>query len=80
MHYFWGMARNFSQEDRGLSGRLRSMQMGVFAEDIVVLEAQQKSIDANPAMKLQAYKIDQGGVRARQIIERLRAAEEAGPQ
>lgn len=80
MHYFWGMARNFAQDDRGFSGRMRAMQAGVFAEDIVVLEAQQRSIAANPDEKLRAYNIDQGGVRARQIIERLRAAEQAGSQ
>lgn len=78
MHYFWGMARNFGQDDPGLSGRLATMQGGVFAEDIVVLEAQQKAIDANPDMKLRGYNIDQGGVRARQVIDRLRAAEEQG--
>ncbi|MBU6252925.1 MAG: aromatic ring-hydroxylating dioxygenase subunit alpha [Alphaproteobacteria bacterium] len=77
MHYFWGMARNFAQEDRGLSARLKAMQAGVFAEDIVVLEAQQCSIEANPQEKVQAYNIDQGGIRSRQIIERLRAAERA---
>ena len=40
-------------------------------EDVEVLEAQQRSIAANPDLRLSAYNIDQGGVRVRQIIKRL---------
>ena len=44
-----------------------------------MLEAQQRSIIANPGMKLSAYNIDQGGVRARQqIARRMRDAEDVG--
>lgn len=70
MHYFWGMARNFDLVDTGFGTRFKRAQGGVFAEDIVILEAQQRSIEANPDLKLQSYNIDQGGVRARQIIAR----------
>ncbi|MDB5720842.1 MAG: aromatic ring-hydroxylating dioxygenase subunit alpha [Alphaproteobacteria bacterium] len=74
-HYFWGMARNFDVDDTGFTARFRRQQGGVFDEDIVVLEAQQRSIERNPGLKLRAYNIDQGGVKARLVIERLRAAE-----
>ena len=70
-HYFWGMARNFDIDDPGFTARFKAQQGGVFLEDVEVLEAQQRSIEANPDMKLRAYSIDQGGVRARRIIERL---------
>jgi len=70
-HYFWGMARNFDVADVGFTARFKAQQGGVFMEDVEVLEAQQRSIAANPGMKLMAYNIDQGGVRARQIIKRL---------
>ena len=70
-HYFWGMARNFDVADQGFTARFKAQQGGVFAEDVEVLEAQQRSITANPELKLSAYNIDQGGVRARQIIKRL---------
>jgi vanillate O-demethylase monooxygenase subunit len=40
-------------------------------EDVAILEAQQRSILANPALKLKAFSIDTGGVRARQVIARL---------
>lgn len=76
-HYFWGMARNFDIEDTGFTARFKAQQSGVFLEDVEVLEAQQRSIEANPAMKLRGYNIDEGGVKARAIIKRLIRANEA---
>jgi vanillate O-demethylase monooxygenase subunit len=76
MHYFWGMARSFDVDDAGFTARFKRQQGGVFAEDKEILEAQQRSILANPAMRLNAYNIDQGGVRARQIIDRLIRAQQ----
>ena len=58
--------------------RVDAELVGVFLEDVEILEAQQRSITANPARRMQAYSIDQGGVRARQMIERIRKAEGAG--
>ena len=74
-HYFWGMARNFAIDDPGFGARFKSQQGGVFAEDVEILEAQQRSIAANPDLRLNAYSIDQGGVRARQMIDRIRRVE-----
>ncbi|MEO9600342.1 aromatic ring-hydroxylating dioxygenase subunit alpha [Parasphingorhabdus sp.] len=74
-HYFWGMARDFRTDDPGFGARFRQQQSGVFAEDVEILEAQQRSIAANPDRKLQAYNIDEGGVRARRMIERTRKTE-----
>lgn len=70
MHYFWGMARSFDTDDAGFTARFKRQQSGVFAEDVEILEAQQRAILANPELRLNAYQIDQGGVRARQIITR----------
>jgi vanillate O-demethylase monooxygenase subunit len=78
-HYFWGMARNFDIDDAGFTARFKKQQGGVFLEDVEVLEAQQRSISANPDLKLRAYAIDQGGVKARIIIDRLRKAQ-IGPE
>jgi len=69
-HYFWGMARNFETNDAGFTARFKAQQGQVFSEDKVVLEAQQIAIRKNPDMRLNAYAIDQGGVRARQLITR----------
>ena len=76
-HYFWGMARNFAIHDGGVGTRLRRQQGSVFQEDVEVLEAQQRSIDANPGLKLRAFNIDSGGVRARMIIDSMRNAASA---
>ena len=72
-HYFWGMARNFDIDDAGFTARFKAQQGGVFLQDVEILEAQQRSIDANPDLKLRAYNIDEGGVRARRVIDRLSA-------
>jgi phenylpropionate dioxygenase-like ring-hydroxylating dioxygenase large terminal subunit len=72
-HYFWGMARNFDIADAGFTARFKQQQGGVFMEDVAVLEAQQLSILRNPALKLKAFSIDTGGIRARQVIERMLA-------
>ncbi|MCJ2180974.1 hypothetical protein [Novosphingobium album (ex Hu et al. 2023)] len=69
-HYFWGMARNFDIDDAGFTSRFKQQQGGVFLQDKEVLEAQQKAIPANPGLKLSAYRIDEGGTRARQLIAR----------
>ena len=73
-HYFWGMARNFDIHDTGFTARFKAQQGKVFMEDVEILEAQQRSILANPALSLRAFNIDAGAVRARRIIERLAAA------
>ena len=73
-NYFWGMARSFEIGDPGFTARFRQQQSRVFAEDVEILEAQQRSLVANPTLKLNAYNIDEGGVRARQIIARTIAA------
>jgi phenylpropionate dioxygenase-like ring-hydroxylating dioxygenase large terminal subunit len=70
-HYFWGMARNFDIHDAGFTARFKKQQGEVFLEDVAVLEAQQRSILANPNVKLKAFNIDAGGVRARQAINRM---------
>jgi vanillate O-demethylase monooxygenase subunit len=72
------MARNFDIDDAGFTARFKAQQGQVFDEDVEVLEAQQRSIAANPDMKLRGYSIDQGSVRARTIIKRLAEAEIAG--
>ena len=68
-HYFWGMARNFLINDAGFTQRFKEQQGGVFLEDREVLEAQQISVDRNPQLKLRAFNIDVGGVRARMLID-----------
>lgn len=78
-HYYWGMARNFDTDDAGFTARFKSQQGGVFLQDKEVLEAQQGAILANPGLGLRAFRIDEGGVRARQIISRaIKEQQDAG--
>jgi vanillate O-demethylase monooxygenase subunit len=80
MHYFWGMARNFNPSDRALTASIREGQGRIFAEDLAVLEAQQRNLSAHPGRRLLALNIDAGGVQSRKVIERLVAAEQAARQ
>ena len=75
--YHWGMARNFEIDDRGLTGRIREAQAQVFREDIAVLEGQQANIGRLPERYLANFNIDEGGVRARRLIRKALAAQEA---
>jgi vanillate O-demethylase monooxygenase subunit len=68
--YFWGLARNFAVDDLGLTHRIKAQQGGVFLQDVEILEAQQKSMDQNPDLRLRALNIDAGAVRSRMLIEK----------
>ncbi|HLU19276.1 MAG TPA: aromatic ring-hydroxylating dioxygenase subunit alpha [Pusillimonas sp.] len=69
--YFWGMARNFKADDPELTKVIRDGQGKIFAEDLAVLEAQQRNLQANPDRKLLMLNIDTGGVQARRILDRI---------
>jgi vanillate O-demethylase monooxygenase subunit len=75
MWYFWGMARNFRPEDRGLTAQIRDGQGKIFSEDLEVLERQQRNLLHWPQRNLLRLNIDAGGVQARKIIDRWIAAE-----
>ena len=69
--YFWGMARSFDIHDQGFTERFKAQQGVVFMEDVAMLEAQQRSLDANPHLKARTFDIDAGGALARRVIGRL---------
>jgi vanillate O-demethylase monooxygenase subunit len=75
--YFWGMARHFNPKDKALTASIREGQSKIFAEDLEMLERQQKNIAAWPERGLLKLNIDAGGVQARRVLERLVAAERA---
>ncbi|HEY9096755.1 MAG TPA: aromatic ring-hydroxylating dioxygenase subunit alpha, partial [Hydrogenophaga sp.] len=76
--YFWGMARRFQPQDVALTATIREGQGKIFAEDLEMLDRQQKNLLAWPGRKLLALNIDAGGVQSRRVIERLHALEQAG--
>jgi vanillate O-demethylase monooxygenase subunit len=73
--YFWGMARNFRPDDAELTASIRQGQGKIFAEDMEMLERQQRNLLEHPRRDLLKLNIDAGGVQSRRIIERLLASE-----
>ena len=80
MHYFWGMARKFNPDDKALTDQIREGQAKIFAEDMEMLERQQRNISAHPERKLLMLNIDTGGVQSRKVIDRMIATEKATEQ
>jgi vanillate O-demethylase monooxygenase subunit len=78
IHYFWGMARKFKPQDAELTDTIRQGQGKIFAEDLDMLERQQKNLLTWPERQLLMLNIDAGGVQSRKIIDRIIAAERAG--
>src|SRR5690606_12840084 len=77
--YFWGMARNFKPEDAELTARIREGQGKIFAEDLDMLERQQRNLIDYPDRKLLSLNIDAGGMHARRLIERAIQVERGLP-
>ena len=75
--YFWGMARHFKPDDAALTASIREGQAKIFAEDLEMLERQQKNLSAWPGRNLLKLNIDAGGVQSRRVLERLIAQERA---
>lgn len=69
--YFWGMARDFKRNDTEVTTRIREGQRKIFAEDIDILESQQRMLLKKTDRKLMNFDIDKGGFFARKIIDRL---------
>ena len=78
IHYFWGMARKFNPKDKALTATIREGQGKIFAEDLEMLERQQKNLLTWPDRQLLMLNIDAGGVQSRKIIDRIIATERAG--
>jgi vanillate O-demethylase monooxygenase subunit len=75
--YFWGMARNFRPDDKGLTAQIREGQGRIFSEDLAVLEQQQRNLLQWPGRRLLSLNIDAGGVQARKVLDRWIEAERA---
>ena len=74
-HYFWNFVRTFRTDDDELTESLRRAHVnegrGVYDQDHVVLEAQQRAIDRNPRTPFYNLNIDAGALWARRLIDRL---------
>jgi phenylpropionate dioxygenase-like ring-hydroxylating dioxygenase large terminal subunit len=77
--YFWAFARNYSLGEQRLTHQLREGVAGIFREDELVLEAQQKAIEEHPDHKFYNLNIDAGAMWARRLIDKLVDAERGTP-
>ena len=78
--YFWGMARRFAVDDAAVTDRIREGQGGIFAEDLEMLEQQQRNLSHFPERRLLKLNIDAGGARSRLMIDRAIVAEMDGQE
>jgi len=78
--YFWSLLRNYRLHDQSLTTQLRNANARIFEEDRVVVEAQQRSIDALPDQPMHNLNIDAGSVHARRSIEQMIEEESASSQ
>ena len=82
-HYFWNFVRTFKREDEALTRAINVAHVnggnGVYDQDHKVLEAQQAAIDKQPRQPFYNLNIDAGALWARQLIDRMIAAEHPQP-
>ena len=76
-HYFWAFVRNHRRTEQRLTTEIREGVSGIFHEDEVILEAQQRAIDENPDRVFYNLNIDTGAMWARRVIDRMVARESA---
>ena len=69
--YFWAFARNYCLGEQRLTHELREGVAGIFREDEVVLEAQQRAMDERPDHTFYNLNIDAGSMWARRLIDRM---------
>jgi len=76
-HYFWAFQRNYRLTDQSLTTELRQGVSGIFREDEIILEAQQRAVEAHPERDFYNLNIDAGAMWARRKIDRMIEAERA---
>src|SRR4029077_8499240 len=74
-HYFWAFVRNHRRTEQRLTTEIREGVAGIFHEDEIILEAQQRAIDENPDRVFYNLNIDAGAMWARRMIDRMVARE-----
>jgi vanillate O-demethylase monooxygenase subunit len=72
------MARKFQPQNSELTDAIREGQGKIFAEDLDMLERQQRNLTLYPDRALLMLNIDAGGVQSRRVIERLLTQENNG--
>jgi phenylpropionate dioxygenase-like ring-hydroxylating dioxygenase large terminal subunit len=76
-HYFWAAVRDYALDDPAVDELYLNQVSAAFAEDKVVLEAQQRVLDTRPDTWDLALKSDAGSIEARRVLDAAITAEQA---
>jgi vanillate O-demethylase monooxygenase subunit len=76
--YFWGFPRDFKIDDTQLTEKLRAQIVHTFNEDKAALEAQQASIDRNPAAHTIDINADAGILQSWRLVETMLEKQQPG--
>jgi vanillate O-demethylase monooxygenase subunit len=74
-HYFFMQAHAFALDDAVVTESIEQSQRAAFAEDKLILEAQQQMIDSTPAVPMVNIVADKALMQYRRLIDELMAAE-----
>jgi len=77
-HYFFGFARAFKLHDRAMEKVFAEDFVKVFREDVAVLEAQQRMMEARPGAPAVDIKVDAAPLAARRMLQAMIQREAAG--
>jgi phenylpropionate dioxygenase-like ring-hydroxylating dioxygenase large terminal subunit len=78
-HYFFMQAHGFALDDAVVTESIEQSQLSAFAEDKLILEAQQLMIDSSPASPMVNIAADKALMQYRRLLDELLAAEAAKP-
>ena len=70
-HYFFGFTRNFGLRDAEQESRFSDGMVKVFREDIPILEAQQRALEANPGAPRVDIRNDAAPLAARRMLQSM---------
>jgi len=76
-HHFWTSSRNFRLDDEHVTAVMREIR-NTFLEDVAMVEAQQRAIEAFPGAASVDVSADAPTVQARRLMEALIAADARG--
>lgn len=69
--HFWAFVRNFKLSDRDLDAFIEKAIVQTFNEDKVLIDGQQRNVNARPQQRMLDNNADLGVVQARRIVDRL---------
>lgn len=75
--HFWAFARDFKIDDPSMTEYLSKAIVITFNEDKLLIDDQQRNVDARPQQRMLDNAADSGVVQVRRIVERLLRAQEA---